>query len=175
MPRHSRENHGLSRRTLLKGLGFAPVLLRPSPLYGYSLLFGPLDVPGHQDPAFPFADIRLTPHYPAKSPLEDVLRLVAPGSDEYVTEKYAFEIESILGTWSTALKKPVRDLSVLSRGLDHSIEGCSLVVGKEIPLRAGDGLEIVRREFRNDIVRGDERFLQEIRAWLGSVSASGCR
>ena len=169
MPRHSTENHGFSRRTLLKGLGFAPVLLRPSPLYGYSLLFGPLDVPGHQDPAFPFADIRLTPHYPAKSPLEDVLRLVAPGSDEYITEKYAFEIESILGTWSTALKEPVRDLSVLSRGLDHSIEGCSLTVGKEIPLRVGDGLEIVRREFRNDIVRGNERFLQEIRAWLGPV------
>ena len=170
MPRHSRENHGLSRRTLLKGLGFAPVLLRPSPLYGYSLLFGPLDVPGHQDPALPFADIRLTPHYPAKSPLEDVLRLVAPGSDEYVTEKYAFEIESILAAWSTALKKPVLDISVLSRGLDHSIEGCSLVVGKEIPLRAGGGLEIVRREFRNDTVRGDGRFLQEIRTWLGSVS-----
>ena len=68
------------------------------------------------------------------------------------------------------MKKPVRDLSVLSRGLDHSIEGCSLAVGKEIHLRAGDGLEIVRREFRNDIVRGHERFLQEIRAWLGQVS-----
>jgi tetratricopeptide (TPR) repeat protein/peroxiredoxin len=170
MPRHSRENHGLSRRTLLKGLGFAPVLLRPSPLYGYSFLFGPSDVPGHQDPAFPFADIRLTPHYPAKSPLEDVLRLVAPGSDEYVTEKYAFEIESILAAWSAALKKSVPDISPLSSGLDRSIEGCSLAVGKEITLRAGGGLEIIRREFRNDTVRGDERFLQEIRGWLGSVS-----
>src|ERR1700761_7704430 len=149
MPRHSTENHGFSRRTLLKGLGFAPVLLRPSPLYGYSLLLGPSDVPGHQDPAFPFADIRLTPHYPVKSPLEDVLRLVAPGSDEYVTEKYAFEIESILETWTTALKKPVPDLSVLLRGLDRSIEGCSLAVEKEISLRTGGGLEIVRCEFRS--------------------------
>ena len=34
---------------LLKGLGFAPLLLRPSPLHGYSLLFG--DVLHHQDPA----------------------------------------------------------------------------------------------------------------------------
>src|SRR5246500_2170999 len=170
MPRHSRENHGLSRRALLKGLGFAPVLLRPSPLYGYSLLLGPSDVPGHQDPVFPFADIRLTPQYPTKSPLEDVLRLVAPGSDEYITEKYAFEIDSILGTWSTALKKPVPDLSALSRALDRSIEGCSLDVGKEITLRAGGGLAIVRRQFRNDTVRGDERFFQEIRGWLGSVS-----
>src|SRR5882757_3371836 len=109
MPRHSRDNHTLSRRTLLKGLGVAPLLLRPSPLHGYSLLFGPAGALAGEDSPFHFSDIRLTPHYPARSPLESVLRLVAPGSDEYVNEKYAVEIESLLDRWSAALRKSVHD------------------------------------------------------------------
>ncbi len=43
--------------------------------------------------------MRFVPHYPAKSPLADVFRLVTPGSDEYITEKYAIEIEATLGGW----------------------------------------------------------------------------
>jgi hypothetical protein len=35
--------------------------------------------------------------------LADILRRVAPGSDEYVTEKYASEIETILSLWSRDL------------------------------------------------------------------------
>src|ERR1700756_1499810 len=133
MPRHSSENHGLSRRTLLKGLGFAPLLLRASPLHRHPLLFG--DLLRAHDPALPFADTRLRPHYPAKSPLESVLRLVPPGSDGYVTEKYAFEIESLLVEWSSALKSSVRDLSVLAGSLHASIEASSLTAAKETKLR----------------------------------------
>ena len=98
------------------------------------------------EPRFPFADVRLTPHYPAKSPLEDVLRLVAPGSDGYVTEKYAFEIESLLKQWGQALKTSAHDLSVLAKSLDPSIQASSLVPSKEIKLRTGDGIDIVKRE-----------------------------
>src|ERR1700679_4137728 len=90
MSRHKTEERFLTRRSLLKTMGLAPLLLRPAPFHGSSLL-----VPwfsATEKAAFGFSDVRLTPHYPAKSPLEDVLRLVAPGSDGYVTEKYAFEI-----------------------------------------------------------------------------------
>ncbi len=82
---------------------------------GSSFLFGsPQSLP-NQIPAFAFTDVRLTPHYPAKSPLADILRLVAPGSDEYVTEKYAFEIESLLKQWSQTLRTSARDLSTLAK------------------------------------------------------------
>src|SRR2546430_8022148 len=53
-----------------------------STLFPYTTLFRSL----------PFADSRLSPRYPAKSPFDDVLRQVVPGTDEYITEKYAFEI-----------------------------------------------------------------------------------
>lgn len=170
MSRHKNEKLLLSRRTLLKSMGLAPLLLRPAPFYGSSFLFGSRTIHPSLDSAFPFTDTRLTPHYPAKSPLADILRLVAPGSDEYVTEKYAFEIESLLNQWSQALKASVRDLSALAKLLAPSIEASSLVPAKESSLRSGYGIDVVRRQFGPAMVPGRERFLKAFQAWLGQVS-----
>jgi len=170
MSRRKGENQFLSRRRFLKGMGLAPLLFRPAPFFGSSLLPSPSNYFVNQAASFPFADFRLTPHYPAKSPLADVLRLVVPGSDEYITEKYAFEIDSVLKQWSQALKTSVRDLSVLAKSLDSSLEASSLVPAKEISLRSGDGIGIARRQFAPHTVPGRERFLKEIQTWLGRVA-----
>ncbi|MGD0860682.1 MAG: tetratricopeptide repeat protein [Terracidiphilus sp.] len=151
-------------------MGLAPLLLRPAPFLGSAFIFGPKKVFPSQKPDFPFSDLRLTPHYPEKSPLADVLRLVAPGSDEYVTEKYAFEIEAILTGWSQALKASLRDLSVLAESLDPAIEATRLGSAVETPMRSGYGIDIVRRRFAAGVVPGRERFLKEIQGWLGKAS-----
>ncbi len=97
MSRQKNENRFLSRRSLLKTMGLAPLVLRTAPLHGSSFfVWISRGFRSEHSQAFPLSDVRLTPHYPARSPLEDVLRLVAPGSDEFVTEKYAFEIEVLL-------------------------------------------------------------------------------
>src|SRR5438445_13147604 len=76
MSHYKNETQFLSRRRLLKSLGLAPMLFCPAPFHASSLLFEPWEtLPSHPS-GFSFADIRLTPHYPTKSPLEDVLRLV---------------------------------------------------------------------------------------------------
>ena len=168
MPRHKNEIQFPSRRAVLKSMGLAPLLLRPAPFHGYSFLFGPAPGLPNRNAGVPFSDVRLTPHYPAASPLEDVLRLVAPGSDDYVTEKYAWEIESLLAQWSQALK--AGDFTVVAKALDPSMEASPLVPVNEITLRAGNGITIARRLFDGKVVPGRERFLREIRAWLGQVS-----
>src|SRR5580698_8635800 len=167
---HKNEDRLLSRRSLLKTMGLASLVLRPAPLRGSSFVFGLPAVFTSERSPFPFSDVRLTPHYPAKSPLEDVLRLVAPGSDEYVTERYAFEIESLLKQWSQALKTSVHDLSPLAKSLDPSLQASSLVPEKEIALRTGEGIESTRRRFATHLIPGGERFLEEIHTWLGQVS-----
>jgi len=146
------------------------MLFCPAPFHASSFLLDPRETLASHTSGFSFADIRLTPHYPTKSPLEDVLRLVAPGSDEYVTEKYAFEIGSQLNQWSQALVASAHDLSALSRSLDSSVQASPLSLAKESTLRSGDGIHIVRRQFAADVVAGRERFLQEIQGWLGQVS-----
>ena len=89
-------------------MGLAPLFLRAAPFCGLPV-FGTTWFPLIGNLDFPFPTLRLTPRYPAQSPLADVLRLVPPGSDEYVTEKYAFEIDLVLKEWSRALKRHVRD------------------------------------------------------------------
>src|ERR1700731_2750777 len=111
MSHYKNENQFLSRRRLLKSLGLAPMLFCPVPFHASSLLLDPRETLSSHPSGLSFADIRLTPHYPAKSPLEDILRLVAPGSDEYVTEKYAFEIGVLLQRWSRTLKASATDFS----------------------------------------------------------------
>jgi tetratricopeptide (TPR) repeat protein len=164
------ENQFLSRRRVLKSLGLAPMLFCPVPFHASRFLFEPRKTPPHDVSGFSLADVRLTPHYPAKSPLEDIFRLVVPGSDEYVTEKYAFEIGLQLNGWSQALSASAHDLSILARSLDSSVEASSLAPAKEITLRSGDGIHIVRRQFAADVVPGRERFLKALQNWLGQIS-----
>ncbi len=120
---------------------------------------------------FDFADFRVTPHYPAKSPLDDVLRKVIPGADEYVTEKYAFEIMRLLEEWSRALKERPPALSVLAKFLDASLQACSLVPAQQNTLRSGNGIEILRRKFcGRSRIRAASAFLKRSRPTLASMS-----
>jgi len=96
MSRYHHENHIVSRRTFLRRIAWAPVLFLPAPLYAGP--FRPLAgssqnrISSSSGPN----DLRFTPQCSAKSPLEDVLRHVIPGADEYITEKYALEIAELL-------------------------------------------------------------------------------
>ncbi len=160
------ENQFLSRRALLKNMALAPLLFRAAPLHGSFLFLGPAEAA----PEFGLSDVRLLPHYPAQSPLADVLRLVSPGLDEFITEKYAFEIESLLETWGLELKKSPSDMIPLAKILDASIMASSLVPGSETTVRSGPSLKVLRRKFGPATASARERFLNEVQSWLGPLS-----
>ncbi len=164
------KNELISRRSILKGIGLAPFALRAAPFFGSPLLFDAPDRPTPDNGNLKFADVRLSPHYPQKTSLADVLRLVAPGSDNYPTEKYASDIESLLKTWGLSLKVSVRDHAALARVLAPSITASSLIPVNEIPLRAGDGVIAVKRQFPGAVASGHEKFLNEIHAWLEDLA-----
>jgi Flp pilus assembly protein TadD/peroxiredoxin len=170
MARQKDEDHAFSRRTFLRRMRWTPVLFLPAPLYSSSFRPPLAETPGKGNLAFDLADFRVTPHYPAKSPLDDVLRKVVPGTDEYVTEKYAFEIMRFLDGWSSALKAGSPALDVLAKVLDSSLEACSLVPMQQTAARSGNGLEVFRRKFTTNVALGRERFLQEMKAYLASMS-----
>ena len=157
-----------SRRKLLKGMGLAPVFFRPAPFFGFS---HPLELPPSfpvQNSPLPFSEARLTPHYPAKSPLSDVLRLVTPGLDEYITEKHSFEISSLLKQWASDLKQSPAGISALAAFLHPSLQASSLVPIKVTTIRSGTGIDVKRRQFATSVLPGRERFLAEFRNWLGN-------
>ena len=170
MARHEDENHALSRRIFLKRMRWAPMLFLPAPIHATALRPLLAGTAGGRDSGLDLADFRVSPHYPAKSPLDDVLRKVVPGADEYITEKYAFEIMRPLEEWSRALKKGSPALGVLVKFLDPALEASPLVPIQQTTLRSGDGIEVIRKRFATNVVSGRERFLQEIENYLASIS-----
>ncbi len=170
MARRKSEGYGFSRRAFLRGMRWAPALFLPAPMHGLTTIPGVLNGFDPGNASFPFGESRLTPHYPAKSPLEDVLRLVAPGSDPYVTEEYAFEIGRLLKQWGRALKAAPPGLTVIANLLDSSILASSLVPAEEKSLRTGAMVEVVRRQFAAAVGPGRDRFLREIRNYFGGWS-----
>ena len=171
MSRYQNENQIVSRRTFLRRMAWAPVLFLPAPLYAgpfrRALAEGPQD---RISSSSTFADLRFTPRYPAKSPLEDVLRHVIPGADEYISEKYALEIAELLGRWSRDLKASPPALDVLAQLLDTSIEASSLTPTDQHSLRSGGGIEVFRRRFGAVVTSGRERFLSEIKSYMAGMS-----
>lgn len=109
--------------------------------------------------------MRYTPHYPARSPLDDVLRLVLPGSDEYATEGYAAEIALVLERWAESFQSG--DLSGLQPLLDPSLQAASLVAVRESRLRGDFGIETFRREFSPSMAAGRGDLLKELADWMG--------
>ena len=170
MARRKGEKGGFSRRSFLREMRWAPLLLLPAPIHGISFPSVRRERLADQTSNFPFADFRLTPHYPAKSPLEDVLGRVVPGSDEYVSEKYAFEIMRHLTEWSEGLKASPPALTAAAKFLDLSMEGSSLIPTQEKTLRAENGLEVYRRRFSTNAITGRERFLQELKNYFAAIS-----
>jgi hypothetical protein len=144
---------------------WAPVVFVPAPLRALGS-GAKLAAPPRALRFLPFADFRLTPQYPAKSPLDDVLRLVAPGSDEFVTEKYAFEIARLLNDWAQALKTAPPALNALANFLDPALEGTPLAASEESIVRSGGGIEVRRRRFTGNLAKGSEPFLNSAKTYL---------
>ena len=159
----------LSRRTLLKGIGWAPILLRPAALFGSAAFSSSTGIPLEGKPAFGFSDVRLAPHYPLESPLADIFRRVPPGSDEYITEKYAIEIEAILRRWSRDLLASPQNTGNIAEFLSPSLLAGSLSPARRTKVRSSFGVDVEHRSFNSDLSLGRDAFIDNMRTWLGSV------
>jgi Flp pilus assembly protein TadD/peroxiredoxin len=148
---------------------WAPVLLLPAPIQNPFLRSGLGGIAAAQTNEFASADVRFTPHYQAKSDLEDVLRLAVPGTDEYLTEGYAFELMTRLEQWSQHLKVEPPAAVTMSEFVERSIQWTRLIPIRESSLRSGDHIEVLRREFSSTLHSGSERFLEEIKNYLASL------
>ncbi len=162
MAHHDMLRH-LSRRSVLKTLTAAPFLFRPSPVHGSEWF--PLDTGQPFPPGDTPLDTRFVPSYPARSPLEDVLRRVKPGSDEFVLEGYAFEIGLVMDRWRQAFKSGAfRDLLP---DIHPAVQFSSLAPAKETRLRSG-GVETFRGTFSNDLSAGVNPLMASLQRFAGS-------
>jgi tetratricopeptide (TPR) repeat protein len=170
MGRNKEKKRKVSRRTFLGGMRWAPLLFLPAPLQPAEFGSFASRMFGERPPSFPLTDWRLTPHYPAKSPLDDVLRYVQPGSDAYVTEKYAAEIARRMEEWGKELRSSPSGTNTLAKFLGASFQAGSLTPTQENTLRSENGITAIRRKFSSE-PRGDrERFLKAMQAYLAPLT-----
>ena len=160
----------LSRRRFLRTMGWAPFVFSSAPLLASR--FPPLSgEPFLGAASVPPSDFRITPHYPSKSPLDDVFRLVAPGGDEYLTEKYAYEIIPLVNAWGERLKASPPALADLTKLLDPAIESTPMHPQQETSLRSGDGIDVIRRNFASQTVSGREQFLRQSEIYFAEIAS----
>jgi Tfp pilus assembly protein PilF/peroxiredoxin len=119
--------------------------------------------------ALPFAEERFLPRYPKKSPLDDVIRYLAPGSDEYVTEKYADEIAGTLRAWINELHSKLTRVDALANMLAPSVEATPLMRVDEKSVRAGSAIKVVRRTFGAPEAMDRAAFVREMRDYLAGL------
>ncbi len=141
------------------------MLFLPAPLFASRFDRWPAE-----QSTLPFHPYRFTPHYPAKSPLDDILRLVVPGSDEFKVEKYAFEIKQVLDTWTKGLKGEPLALGLLAEFVAGAIEATPLNQAQEKTIRSKYEIEVFRREFATKKLAGRERFLEGMKEYLSGFA-----
>ena len=143
----------------------APVLLRPASLMASAF---PAAVPSaSRDPAF--IDFRYKPAYPIPTPLEDVLRRVRPGSDEFTLERDAYEIGVALNGWAQLLRAGTLD--GIRQSLTPDIQSSVLVTTDEVRLREGGAVETFWGHFPQELHKGAERPLRDLAQWLKGGSS----
>ena len=169
MPHRNDEDQSMSRRLFLKQMGWAPVLFLPAPIASPLIRSRARRIAPAQVPSFSPVDVRLSPHYPTKSPLDDVLRLAAPGTDEYVTEGYAAELLMLLQEWSKHLKVDPPAIAVIRQVVDPAMQSTALVPVRQSRVRQDDRIEVLRREFAAALVPGRDRFLEAMKTYLAPL------
>jgi FimV-like protein len=152
-------------------MGWAPLLFLPAPLQGSLIGVRPPEISTARIPRFPFSDIHFVPHYPEKSPVDQILRFADPGIDEYVAEAYAAQIMAVLADWSHELKTRPPGISALRRCIGPSIQFNSVKSVRETHTRSGNGIEVLRREFSTGVDSGRGRFLDDIADYLSAIKA----
>lgn len=169
MERRRRDGKGLSRRGFLGSLRFAPALYLPAPLrLGRWLSLAASGKPSVVEPEL----LRLKPDYPDHSPLDGVLRLVAPGLDQFITEKYEAELQSAFERLRGSLLGGA-DLKEALIGLvrtDVIFNSPSAVEEKQLP--TSGGFELRKRTYRDSTAGGGggaERFLPELMRYFGEL------
>jgi len=150
----------------------APALFVPSPMLG-ALRQWPFPSIAHNSirPDFLLADLRVTPHYPSKTPLDDLFRHVVPGADEYITERYAFELLGIFAEWSKALKFSPMDLETLAKFMDPEIKATALGTSVDTKVHSAYEIESLCRQFKTAQAAGRDIFLANFKRYFSNFSS----
>ena len=114
-------------------------------------------------------EFHLHPHYRSPLPLESLFLKTKAGSDDFITEKFAEEIQAILAKWSLALREFPADIRIIDAILGPDFSGHALTPSESRLVRSGM-VEARHNEFAEQSVIKKDAFLQQLSATLSRFS-----
>ncbi len=93
---------------------------------------------------------------------------IAPGSDAFITEKYAFELEALLKAWSGSLRSAPAKVDSIATSLPVSLLASPLGLAQEQPMRSNAPLTTARVRFPEAQKMGRAAFLASLRSYFSA-------
>src|SRR6202140_155736 len=146
----------------------ASAALIPAGMRGFGLasLYGSESIQTDSSPR----EYHLHPHYTMSRPLEALLLKEKSGLDDFVTEKYADDIASVLAKWSSGLLESPHNVGAIENCLLPDFRGASLRPLESHIVRPGPAIEIRHNTFKAEAALDPKAFLEQLRAALTSFS-----
>ncbi len=98
--------------------------------------------------------------------IEKFLSQIEPGNDDYITEKYAAEIETDLNAWSSSLRESPRALRSIEETLGEFLLATPFENAKVSTLRHGPPIESEELQFALASRLGRSTFLESLRVYF---------
>ena len=128
--------------------------------------FDPLAALAFQESSAP--EFHLHPHYRSQRPLQATLALAQAGLDDFVSEKYAEQIEAVLAAWGSELQSSPQATGIIKKILASEFSGSSVKPSGSRALRSG-AVEVWRNAFSPPSLPASG-FLPELRSSLDIFS-----
>lgn len=116
------------------------------------------------------SEFHLHPHYRTPRPLDATLLKVQAGLDDFVTEKYADQIATILAEWSSSLLRSPQEVNTIDRVLTTGFLGTSLRPVESRIVRSGPAIEVRKNTFSRPATLKRGAFFQELRSAMSAFS-----
>jgi tetratricopeptide (TPR) repeat protein len=155
----------LSRREFLQYCQGASLSFLPARL-PLSFLSPVVDMPEALAPD----ELQLHPRYRVKLGIEDVLKKVPAGFDQFLNEKYQDEIAAIFDAWSVQLLALPQDVAAIARAMPANLIGSPLDRPQIHSTVEHGPFKIWRVEYPPETNPAGEAFLSELRSSLSTFA-----
>jgi len=118
----------------------------------------------------PYADYRIVPHYPVRSPLEELIRKARQNEDDFPSERFSREIEAQLAQWGSALRKSPNNVRMLAQFLSPQLAAASPRPQELHEIRGAAALKLQRASFSTELSLGRDAFLDQLQSTLERTS-----
>lgn len=115
-------------------------------------------------------DFYVHPHYRSDRPLDATLLKTQAGSDEFITEKYADQLEETLRRWRQSLLGSPRNVEALASNLGTAFTGCSLQPMNSRTVRTAPPIEVRQHKFASGARLSRDAFLRSWQSSFGMFS-----